>query len=233
MFASSQLVPSVTGGFEHVPLVGSHTPTRWHASLAVHTTGFAPTHVPLWHVSVCVHALPSSHVEPSATAGVEQTPVVASQVPTAWHASPALHTIGFEPTHTPEWQASVCVHALPSLQLVPSGNVVHVGAGASTRTSLAASASVAPSIATSAGASSASPVSLVTITSRASMPTSEGASSRAASDAPSITASLVASAEPSGTPCCPQAARQSAKSVVKSEREMDALERFMDGRAGP
>jgi hypothetical protein len=27
---------------------------------------------------------------------------------------------GFEPTHEPAWQASACVHALLSLQVVPS-----------------------------------------------------------------------------------------------------------------
>jgi hypothetical protein len=27
---------------------------------------------------------------------------------------------GFAPVHTPDWQLSVCVQALPSLQLLPS-----------------------------------------------------------------------------------------------------------------
>lgn len=64
-FPSLQLVPSVTGGFEQ-PEVGLHVPAEWHWSLAVHRSGLLPVHVPAWHASVCVHALPSSHVVPFA-----------------------------------------------------------------------------------------------------------------------------------------------------------------------
>jgi hypothetical protein len=32
-----------------------------------------------------VQALPSEHEVPSASAGLEQTPVVASQIPALWH----------------------------------------------------------------------------------------------------------------------------------------------------
>jgi hypothetical protein len=79
-----------------------------------------PTQVPDWQESLCVHALPSEHVAPSALAGFEQTPVVALQVPTEWHWSWALHVTGLAPTHVPAWQLSLCVQALPSEQLVPS-----------------------------------------------------------------------------------------------------------------
>ncbi len=64
---------------------GSHVPATWHWSLAVHTTGFEPTHVPLWQVSVRVHALPSLHAVPSAAAGFEHRPVAGSHVPAKWH----------------------------------------------------------------------------------------------------------------------------------------------------
>src|SRR5206468_11962012 len=37
-----------------------------------------------------------------------------------WHWSEAVHTTGFVPTQAPAAQASVCVHALPSVQGVPS-----------------------------------------------------------------------------------------------------------------
>jgi hypothetical protein len=30
-----------------------------------------------------------------------------------------VHVIGFEPTHAPDWQVSVCVQLLPSLQAEP------------------------------------------------------------------------------------------------------------------
>jgi hypothetical protein len=71
-------------------------------------------------LSVFVHAFPSLQPVPSIFAGVEQTPVVVLQVPTSWHWSNAVHTTGLLPLHTPAWQVSVCVHAFPSLQLVPS-----------------------------------------------------------------------------------------------------------------
>ncbi len=67
-FPSLHAVPSALSGFEHVPLPLSHTPTLWHWSLAVHVTGLPPVHVPAWHVSVCVHASPSSHFVPLALA---------------------------------------------------------------------------------------------------------------------------------------------------------------------
>src|SRR3954468_7671376 len=49
---SSQATPSVFAGFEQVPSVGLQDPALWHWSAAAQTTGFAPAHVPLWHVSV-------------------------------------------------------------------------------------------------------------------------------------------------------------------------------------
>ena len=76
-------------------------------------------HVPLRQLSLCVHALPSSHPVPSATAGFEQAPVAGLHVPAAWHWSLALHVTGLLPVQLPDWQLSLCVHALPSLQAVP------------------------------------------------------------------------------------------------------------------
>jgi hypothetical protein len=50
----------------------------------VHVTGLDPVHVPLLHVSVCVHALPSLHDVP-VSGGFVHTPVVVTHVPTPWH----------------------------------------------------------------------------------------------------------------------------------------------------
>jgi hypothetical protein len=47
----------------------------------VHTTEFVPVHAPLWHVSVCVHALPSLHAVPLAAVGLEHAPVSLLHVP--------------------------------------------------------------------------------------------------------------------------------------------------------
>ncbi len=102
-------------GFEH-PAPGLHVPGRWQLSFAVHVTA-DPTHVPLlWQTSFCVQTLPSSHVEPVLTAGVEQIPVPAAHVDAAWHASPTEHDD--VPQQTPFTQNPVAhwpvpVHACP------------------------------------------------------------------------------------------------------------------------
>src|SRR5438094_3891378 len=82
--------------------------------------GLEPVHAPLWQVSVCVQALPSVHAVPSVFDGFEQVPLEGSHVPATWHWSEAVQTTGLLPVHTPLWQVSVCVQALPSLQVVPS-----------------------------------------------------------------------------------------------------------------
>jgi hypothetical protein len=118
---SVHAVPSGAAGFEHAPEVGSHVPATWHWSLAAQATGFAPVHAPPRHVSVCVHALPSLQVVPFAAVGFEQVPVLGLQAPATWHWSLAVQVTGFAPAQMPAWQESTCVHALPSLQLVPLG----------------------------------------------------------------------------------------------------------------
>jgi hypothetical protein len=54
--------------------------------------GFAPVHVPVWQVSVCVQALPSLHTTPFAFCGLLHVPVLLLHVPTSWHWSIALQT---------------------------------------------------------------------------------------------------------------------------------------------
>jgi hypothetical protein len=88
----------------------------------------APVHVPFWHVSVCVHALPSLHAVPFVAAGFEQAPVLGLQAPATWHWSLAVHVTGLAPVHVPFWHVSVCVHAFPSLHAVPLGAVGFVHA---------------------------------------------------------------------------------------------------------
>ena len=117
---SLHAVPFGAAGFEQ-PVAGSHVPTTWHWSLAVQTTGLEPVHTPAWHVSVCVHRLPSLHAVPFGAAGFEQAPVPGSHVPATWHWSLAVHVTGFVPLHVPAWHLSVCVHPSPSLHAVPFG----------------------------------------------------------------------------------------------------------------
>src|SRR6185369_6936019 len=90
-------------------------------------TGLPPAHTPAWQVSLCVQALPSSHDEPFALLGFEQSPVSGSHVPALWHWSDAVQTTGFAPTHTPAWQVSLCVQASPSSHAVSSGCLTSAG----------------------------------------------------------------------------------------------------------
>ena len=118
-FPSLHAVPSGAAGFEQIPVVVLQVPATWQASLGAHTTVSGPIHAALWQVPVGVQA--SVHAVPSGAAGFEQIPVAGSHVPVSWHASLAVQTTGFEPVHAPDVHASVCVHAFPSLQFVPSG----------------------------------------------------------------------------------------------------------------
>src|SRR6058998_324237 len=118
---SSHAVPSGLAGLEHAPVAGLQVPASWHWSSAVQATGFAPVHAPAWQVSGRVHALPSSHAVPLGFAGLEQVPVVESQVPASWHWSCAGQVTAFAPVHAPAWQVSLRVHALASSHAVPLG----------------------------------------------------------------------------------------------------------------
>jgi hypothetical protein len=116
---SLHAVPSAAAGFEHAPLVGSHDPRAWHWSLAVHVTGLDPVHTPAEHAYVWLHLFVPEHVVPSGAVGFEHVPVLGSHVPTAWHASLAVHVTGLLPVHAPAWQVKVCSHLLVPLQAVP------------------------------------------------------------------------------------------------------------------
>src|SRR2546422_752116 len=100
---SLQAVPFGAFGFEQAPVVGLQVPATWHWSLAVHVTGLEPVQIPVWHVSVCVQALPSLHAVPFGAFGLEQAPVVGLQVPATWHWSLAMHVTALEPVHVPDW----------------------------------------------------------------------------------------------------------------------------------
>src|SRR6185503_15293856 len=80
-----------------------------------------PAQVPDWQLSVCVQALPSLQAVPLGATGFEHAPVAGLQVPERWHGSLAVQVTRFVPAQVPDWQLSVCVQALPSLQAVPLG----------------------------------------------------------------------------------------------------------------
>ena len=91
-------------------------------------TGVAPTQLPVWQVSDCVHASPSLQAEPLALFGLLQTPVAGAHVPAVWHWSCAVQVTGLAPLQVPAWQVSLWVQALPSLQAAPSAliGLLHV-----------------------------------------------------------------------------------------------------------
>jgi hypothetical protein len=76
-------------------------------------------HAPLWHDSPTEQRSPSEQAVPFGAAGFEQTPVLGAQAPATVHGPEAVHTTGFDPVQTPDWQVSVCVQASLSLQVVP------------------------------------------------------------------------------------------------------------------
>jgi hypothetical protein len=98
---SLHVVPLATTGLEHAPLAGSHVPARWHWSEAVQATELPATQAPAWHVSFCVQELPSLHAVPSASAGLEQAPVLGLHDPAEWHWSDAVQVTGSPPTQLP------------------------------------------------------------------------------------------------------------------------------------
>src|SRR5437870_2077387 len=115
---SLQLVPLATGwGFGQVPVAGSQLPPVWHWSGVGHTMP-VPLQTPAWQVSPVVQVLPSLQAVPLATGGFEQVPISGLQVPAVWHWSGAGQTTAV-PAHTPAWQVSPVVQALPSVQMVP------------------------------------------------------------------------------------------------------------------
>jgi hypothetical protein len=119
---SEQGVPSTTAtGVEQSPVDGSHVPGRWHVSGATHVIGFEPMHVPALHWSVWVQRFSSLQAVPSGATGVEQSPVLGSQVPAKWQESDATQAMRFVGWQTPFWQASLTPHAFPSSQIVPFG----------------------------------------------------------------------------------------------------------------
>ena len=65
---------------------------------------------------VSLHAVPFAF-----GVAAEQIPVSGLHVPGSLHWSPFVHTTALDPTQEPAWQVSVWVHALLSLQDVPSG----------------------------------------------------------------------------------------------------------------
>jgi hypothetical protein len=103
----------------------------WQPSVALQTSSVHPLSSlqsrgapgiqdPPKQLSESVQTFPSLQALPLGLTGLEQTPVPVLQTPGSWHVSLAVQTTGLAPLQVPDWQVSVCVHALPSLHDVPS-----------------------------------------------------------------------------------------------------------------
>ena len=103
-------------GFEQAPLVGLHVPATWHWSLRRARHRVDPCSVPPGRCpSACTRCRRCTSSR-SARSGSSRRRSTGSHVPATWHWSCAVHVTGFVPVHVPDWHASVCVHAFPSLQ---------------------------------------------------------------------------------------------------------------------
>src|SRR5512145_1178748 len=113
--ASLQDVPSaLAGGTEHRPVAGEQIPGSWQSSPPPQTTGLPPVQTPVWQLSVCVQALPSSQAVPS-TFGVPMQPEPFGTDADSHGPGAQAYTV---PAHTPApSQRSSLVPGLRSLQL--------------------------------------------------------------------------------------------------------------------
>jgi hypothetical protein len=113
---SLQAVPFATAGLLQFPVVVLHTScVQVLPSLQFLA---APVHAPAWQVSFSVHALPSVHAVPFATAVFVQLPEVESHA-SAVQVLLSLQFLAAPAAQTPDWHVSLSVHALPSEHTVP------------------------------------------------------------------------------------------------------------------
>ena len=94
-----------------------------HGLLSEQLGAIVPEQMPATQVSTVVHALPSLQRLPLVLLGLLQTPVLVLQVPMSWQTSDAVQVIALPPTQLPLLQVSPMVHALPSSQEAPGGQV--------------------------------------------------------------------------------------------------------------
>jgi hypothetical protein len=92
-------------------------PSPQHSSTFVHR---APRAVHVTSQTPATHSPPVPHGVPSCAGGLEHAPVAGSQTPATWHSSDAVQATAVPGTHSPFWQWSFVVQALPSAsQFVP------------------------------------------------------------------------------------------------------------------
>jgi hypothetical protein len=90
-----------------------------HTFPSLQTSGVPAVHTPAWQVSAPLQTVESAHAVPFAT-GVVVQPVAGVQ-PSVVHTFPSLQASGVPAVHTPLWQVSAPLQALPSGHAVPFG----------------------------------------------------------------------------------------------------------------
>src|SRR3989442_625567 len=118
---SLQAVPSGFAGLEQAPVAGSQVPVGRAWCRAREEMSVVAVYITTKQEAVRVQALPSLQAVPSGFARWEQAPAAGWRLPASWRGCAAAQLTGFVPVHTPAWQESVRVQALPSLQAAPSG----------------------------------------------------------------------------------------------------------------
>ena len=115
---SLQVLPSALAGVEQTPVAGAQVPASWQSSIARHTTGLEPTHLPAAHASLLVQAEPSLQVVPSKTGDALHLPVERSHTPTLQASSSWLQLTGVPALqlNVERSHVSTPLQALPSLQ---------------------------------------------------------------------------------------------------------------------
>ena len=102
---------------------GSQTPACWQGPGGAQETVPVLSHSPASHASPVVQASSSLQEVPFALGATEQAPSDGLQTPTVQSPS-AGQLFGLAPAQEPDWQESVWVQALPSLQEVPFASAV-------------------------------------------------------------------------------------------------------------
>ena len=123
-WAVLQLVPFVTFGYEHVPVLELQVApvVVWQESGGeLQDTPVPAVHTPAWQDLGVQESL--LQLVPFAEVGYEHWPVLGVQVApvVVWHSGGELQATGDAPVHTPDWQVSTVVQAFPSSQPEVSG----------------------------------------------------------------------------------------------------------------
>jgi hypothetical protein len=125
IWPSSQLLP-VSGSAVQPPADSLQMPSLHWSANEEQSGGGPPVQVPVWHVSLVVHASPSSQLLPVSGSAV-QPPADSLQMPSLHWSANEEQSGGGPPTQVPVWQASAVVQTRPSLQGVSfmTGSAVH------------------------------------------------------------------------------------------------------------